>query len=476
MAEEEKQSVLDRMIQSFTGWVGRRIDALAKPGKPHGYFDAWVEWIGDWGVSRGLALIVIYVLLFSAASSLVPALPVLVWSWIFATAPIWIPVASIIALTRIWMWYVNTQYLATRKPVLLDIRMPREVTKSPRAMETALSQFYTTSNETTFIMRWWEGKMRPWFSFELASFGGDVHFYLWCWREYKNVLETQLYAQYPEIEIHEAEDYASRFVYDPSVYEVWGNQYAYDKRSDGRDPAPYPIRSYIDLELDKDPKEEFKVDPLAQVIEVFSSLKGSEMAWMQILIRANKESETGFQKLVKAEVEHIRKEASIQPTGEHLEPGEEARRGFPHPTWRQTEQIRALERHASKKTFTVGIRTLYAAKHEEFSGTTRSAIRWVFLPFNSDHLNGLRPGKWHNDFDYPWQDFRNIRWRRQARRFFDAYRRRSYFYTPWITPFFIMSTEALATIYHPPSRTIAAPGLQRIPSTKAEPPPNLPLR
>jgi hypothetical protein len=39
----------------------------------------------------------------------------------------------------------------------------------------------------------------------------------------------------------------------------------------------------------------------------------------------------------------------------------------------------------------------------------------------------------------------------------------------------IMSVEELATIFHLPSSTVMTPGLARIPSTRKEAPPNLPI-
>lgn len=88
--------------------------------------------------------------------------------------------------------------------------------------------------------------------------------------------------------------------------------------------------------------------------------------------------------------------------------------------------------------------------------------------------NQMRPRRWHNPIDYPWQDLWGMRDRLITKRFFDVYRRRSHFYTPWIFPHNMMSTEPLATLWHPPSATVTAPGLERIPAKKAEPPPNLP--
>ena len=78
-------------------------------------------------------------------------------------------------------------------------------------MELAMMNLSTSSGETTFIHRAWKGQIRTYFSLEIASFGGEVHFYIWCWKNYRNVVEQAMYSQYPEIELVEAEDYASKF-------------------------------------------------------------------------------------------------------------------------------------------------------------------------------------------------------------------------------------------------------------------------
>ena len=93
---------------------------------------------------------------------------------------------------------------------------------------------------------------------------------------------------------------------------------------------------------------------------------------------------------------------------------------------------------------------------------------------NKVEWNQMRPRRWHTPFDYPYQDLWDLRWNLHARRFFDCYRRRAHFYSPYILPDNVMSTEVLATFWHPLSSAIASPGVERIPSKKAEPPSNLP--
>jgi hypothetical protein len=108
-------------------------------------------------------------------------------------------------------------------------------------------------------------------------------------------------------------------------------------------------------------------------------------------------------------------------------------------------------------------------------GPYYTSTRWLWKALgNPSYMSHLRPRRWHNPFDYPWQDWNDFRWNLHSRRFFDAYRRRSAFHTPWIFPSNVATTETLATLWHPPSRTVQVPGLERIPATKAEPPANLP--
>ncbi|HWO07197.1 MAG TPA: hypothetical protein VNM40_01280 [Candidatus Paceibacterota bacterium] len=443
---------------------------------------AWVEYISeDWNVSRGVFLIGLYVPLYITAASLVPQFSSLVGGWILFALPVLAPAAAIAGFWGVWMLYVQSLFVFTRTdPILLEVKMPTDITKSPRAMEQVFANLWIRYNETTFIDRNWYGGVRPYFSFELASFGGDVHFYIWTRRMFKNTIEANLYAQYPEVEVVEAEDYAAKFVYDESV-ECFVTEYGLDSAmarwtwEDTLDPLhakinAYTPKTYVDFELDKDPKEEHRVDPFASVIEVLSSINKNEQMWVQMVIRAHLKS--SWRETVEAEVEKIRKESTILKDAQE----DPDAVGFPRPTWKQTEQIRIMERHLSKLPFEVGFRGIYSAPANKMRGPEYTMMRWIYRPFaNPNWMSVLRPRRGHNIFDFAWQDWNGIRYRLISRRFIDAYRRRCFFNYPWITPHHIFSTEVLATLWHPPSSTVQAPGLARIPVAKAEAPANLPI-
>lgn len=436
----------------------------------------WVQWWWKFGVPRPILLSALFIGLLATLSMQIPHMFVFAAGWIGGTAPIWLPIILLIAGWRRWVDYIRALYASEQDAVLLEVKIPREMSKSPRAMEIALNTLWQSSGETDFIKRAWKGSVRVWFSFEIASFGGDIHFYIWTWERWRNVVEAGLYAQFPEIEIHTVEDYASKFQYDPERWNAFANDYYLEKGN------AYPIKTYIDFELDKDPKEEFKVEPLAQMFEYLSALKPHEQVWVQIMIRSNRKSggvlfptnnRKEWEKLAEETVENIRRESVPEDMK-----AETFR--FPNPTWKQRQQMEAIERHLSKLTFDTCVRAIYITDQRvaPLHGPNIGILRFLWKPLSSAALNELGPDNTngHNIFNYPWQDYQGIYHRFMVKRYLDAYRRRAGFYShSWTGPINVMTVESLATMWHFPSSTVAAPGLTRIPATKAAPPPNLPI-
>src|SRR5438067_2018366 len=103
----------------------------------------------------------------------------LVFAYIFKFYYLWLPLVSVIVFWELWVRYVRYYFFYNTKTVLLEIRLPREQFKSPLAMELAIAGIYQTGGETTVLDRYWFGKTRPWYSLEIVSNGGDVHFYVW---------------------------------------------------------------------------------------------------------------------------------------------------------------------------------------------------------------------------------------------------------------------------------------------------------
>lgn len=453
----------------------------------------FIEWVGDTkGISRGMLLWMMYIGLFWVLSLQIPHLALFTVEWAVGTAPIWLPIGLYYAAVKVWIWYVRSFYLAGQEGVLLEVKMPRDLFKSPRAMELALVPLAISSGETTFISRAWNGGVRPIWSLEIASFGGDVHFYIWCWKGWRNTVESTMYAYYPEIELHEVEDYAQKFKFDPSIHDSYATDWRLETYMSDIIPGAngggsneninaYPLKTYIDFELEKDPKEEFKIDPLAGVIEFMGGIGPEYQVWAQIVFKMAwwegvfkvDNRLLKWKEIVKKEVEKVRKQSLFDDPNPI--PGERPGLARVSPTWRHGRTIEAMERNLGKYPFDVGIRGWVVAT-KTLTANDYMGMRWMWRAFgNPQYSTHLRPRRWHPPFDYPWQDFHNIRWNTAVRRYLDAYRRRLFHHSPWIIPTNVLTNEEIATLWHPVSRTVATPGLERIPAKKVSPPSNLPM-
>jgi len=398
--------------------------------------------------------------------------------WIFIFSPFLVPIILFEMWWSMWMKYIRAKFIASQTPILLEIKIPRQILKTPKAMELVFAGLNVGPGETTFLSRNWKGKVRPWWSLELVSIEGKIHFYIWLWAQYRGFVESQFYAQYPDIEINEVEDYSDGVHYDKRVNEVWGMEYKLKK------PDAYPIKTYVDFELDKETKKaEQIVDPISGVLEKLSSIGPGEQFWVQILVRQNKgatvagsflSKPTTWKDEAKAEIEKIYKDSKPQEID--LATGDVTEGNYPLLKPAQVNTIKALERSIEKPGFDVGMRVVYITTPETHNGAiiaTNIVNLWNTL--NSGTLNSFVPSDtWHVSLDYPWQDFMNIRRDGFSRNVLDAYHRRSLFHPPYSHPRFVLTTEELATMYHFPTEETKAPGIERIPSIKGEAPTNLP--
>lgn len=408
-----------------------------------------------------------------------PTLIFLTLAWILLLSVFWAPVVLLQLTILSWRNYIRSAFIARQKGVLLEVKIPRHVYKTPRAMELVFSGLNVGPGETTFISRWWEGKLRPWWSLEITSFEGEIHFFIWTFEKHKDFTMSQFYAQYPNIEIYEVEDYAAGIEYDPQKLSLWGAEYTLDK-ADG-----YPIATYIDFGLDQDAhKSEQVIDPLSGILEKMSTLGKGEMMWVQFVIRQNKGGDKFGPrfwrkgKSWKKETEELIQEIydRSKPQTKDLVTGE-ITEGYPLLQPAEVTTIKALERSIEKSAYDAGIRAIYLGHPDDYKGhRIPTYVVSLFNSFGSGHLNELQVANFGMPaLTYPWQDFRGMRERAYAREVLDAYRRRAMFYQPHEQPRFVLTTEELATLFHFPSEETRTPGLERISSTKGEAPTNLPV-
>jgi len=391
------------------------------------------------------------------------------------SAWVWGPIGLLVLAWELWLTYVRREYLNSLKWALLEIRLPREIYKSPLAMELVLSTaFYQTGGVGNWMQKYWQGNLPIWFSLEMVSLGGEVRFFIRTQEKFKIVIQSQIYAQYPEVEIIDAEDYTDNVpeFTKGGEWNLFGTEFLLTKAD------PYPIKTYVDYGLDKSIgslDEEQRIDPLTSVMEFLGSVGSGEQAWIQIIIRPSnwgrypdKESQFALKKwqdvgqdLIKELNEKWQKPQKDTTAPSRLTKG-------------QQEVLNAIERSLDKFGFDTGIRAIYLARSENYNPAQIAALTGALRQFNSNTLNGFRPNN-VTGYDFPWQDMFGDKLIGLKKDMLEAYKLRSYFYPPYIRKPILLTTEELATIFHFPGTVSSTPTLQRMDSKKAEPPRDIPI-
>ncbi len=401
--------------------------------------------------------------------------------------PIAIPLMLSYLAYHTFIDYNRQKYLNSLSWVMLEVIPSPENVKTPAAMELFLHALYQTSGETTWIDRWVLGKVRTWFSLELVSIEGKVKFYIWCEAKFKKLVESQIYAHYPGSEVAEVkEDYALRF--NTKDFDMKITELALKK------PDPYPIKTYIDYELDKPIDEEYKADPIASIIEFMSAVPEGNYACLQFIVRAHKAEDKDMSRLfpsfskkvdnwkivAKKEVEKIKKSSFME-----FDEGDRKRKQNIQ-TELQKKIINALERSTTKFAFDTGIRVMYIGKNGLYDNK-HGVLNGLLRQFNSDELNVFGTGSSTGFADYPWQDYFGTRKMRRKKEMLESYQARYYYWKKeWVPRLWfwdqkdyrkpmILNTEELATMYHFPGLVSQAPTLNRVDSRKVSPPDNLPM-
>ena len=404
----------------------------------------------------------------------------LIFGYIFRLWPFWVLPILASVFWDLWVTHVRGRFIDTevQKAKLLEIKFPQEVTKTPLSMEIVIQALWQIGGEATWYNRYWEGKVRQWFSLEMVSIGGAVHFYIWTPGKMKASIEQQLYSQYPGIEVFEVEDYSHRIDFEKGKTDASTLEYDLLK------PSAIPMKTYIDYGLDKQgQEEEYKTDPLTPVLEYLASLREGEQAWIQIIIRAHKKERVAYVKGKKKLVDWTHEaQTEIKKMRDAVAPKEE---GEPEirTTKGEQEMIYAIERNVMKMAFDVGIRSIYIAPVDKYDPGNAGSLKGILQVFGSASLNGFGPAKrgTGGTYAYPWQETEK-RMTKIKQEFLKAYRLRAYFHAPYRLSLGylprkinVLNTEALATIFHIPGSVAQTPSLGRVMSKKSEAPANLPI-
>lgn len=417
---------------------------------------------------------------------------------IFNHAAIFIALAVLAVIAwHLWVTYINTLYLESIPWVLLEITPPKEIFKSPEAMEIVLNSLDGGGASNTYL-KYWKGEVGQNYSLEIASIEGSIHFYVRFHSKFRKAFEAQFYSQYPDAIITEVDDYTKRV----PDYTKNGpiKLFGYNLKLNKDDP--YPIKTYIDYGLDRaigSLDENQRIDPITPLLETMGSIGIGEQIWVQINIRQAtkryevKKKKDGVETIEKGKswkdksreiIEELKTKANSKDADGKTIAGKLSRG--------EQNVIEAIERHRNKPGFDAGIRVIYLADGDHFSGNTISAFTAMFRQFNSEDLNSFGFSGMTKSPDEPWKDMFKKNLEKGKEAILSDYKNRDFFYDsfnakkPWQSffkrpedldgkPIMLLSSEELATIFHLPGRVAATPTFLRAQSTKAEPPANLPF-
>lgn len=300
-----------------------------------------------------------------------------------------------------------------------------------------------------------EGSLQEHVSFEIVAAKKTIQFYVWTPRHLKDFIESQIYAQYPSVQIREgAEDYTE---IEQNQNIIYGTELHLTK------PDVIPVRTFTS----------FEVDPLAGITAVLAKLDGEgEEAMIQILARPVDDSwqEKGKKFIADAKagkqtgwVQGILKALTDLP-GYILQnfigaltapPGTTTAKPETTKTEMSTGQqalIKAVEEKGNKLGYEVKVRIIYRGPNELQAKHRMQAIIGGFKQFNTTNLNGFGTSKYYNSEDFV-GDYR-------ARLFHNDG--------------FILNIEELASLYHLPHKSVETPNMVWTTTKTSEPPFNLP--
>ncbi len=431
----------------------------------------------------------------------------ILWALIANTWWLWVPPLLGIAGWDLWKYYLKVRYSKNLEWMTLEVRLPRDISKTPEAMEQVFAGLQTMFWEFDPWEKYWLGLQHDHLSFEIASFAGETRFYIRLPVFYKNLIESQIYAQYPEVEIVAVEDYMNRL---PSgapdrEWNFFGLEFKLEK------PDGYPIRTYREVLSFTAAAEEFeKVDPLSSMIELFGRIGPGEHMALHLLIRPVrtdkwvKDAEALVNKLIGKKVAPPKGKIgkALEPLeplttgwGEAVKPlfGLSSEEGPPkkkeeakgesmmlHLSPGTRDIVTAIERNILKPGFEVVVRFMYMARRDIFSFSHLNSFVGALKTYNTHTMNGFKVNGPTISSTVAWwlpEFMTRAKKRHKMLLFYYYYRIRKPFVDTWSlksTPI-ILNTEELATIYHYPGATAKAPLLPRIDVKRSEPPSTLPV-
>jgi len=382
-----------------------------------------------------------------------------------------------------WMDYVIGGFLSdlAEKSIMLEIIPPKNIERGPKPIEALFSGIAGVSVTISPFDKYLKGTLMHRFSLELVGKEGEIHFYIRTDKKYRNLIEANVYAQYPDAEVIEVEDYTKNFpkTIPNKDWDIWGADVEALK------PDPFPIRTYDHFKEDITGE---MIDPMASMVEVLGKLGPGQHIWLQYVIWPQQEkwNREKTQRDVVAELAGRKKDESLGIWDDFMEVLSNVIKGIFNPIEFKSKEkkeeqplefkltpvekdiLKKVEENLSYNMFCVKMRYLILAKKDVFDKAFVSTFTGAIKQFNDQNLNSFKPNelsKTHAAYI-----FSDSRLEHKKRKIYKRYKDRN-----MDGILFTLSSKEMATVYHFPDMGVMAPALPRVDSKKGSAPANLPI-
>ncbi|MFZ2126311.1 MAG: type IV secretion system DNA-binding domain-containing protein [Candidatus Microsaccharimonas sp.] len=356
---------------------------------------------------------------------------------------VWLPVVLLLGFLT-WRNYRKVEAVTDVESNLLILEIPKTNDKQELAAEQLFASLHGILRDRHELKA--NAGIQEHLSFEIASVNGQIRFYAWVPKTLRSFVESQIYSQYPTVQIYEAEEDYVAHERDHSV--------VYTSEIVMTDNEVLPIKTF----------QNFEVDPLAGITGTLAKLETSgEEVWVQILVKPiaddwHKNSERWISG-VKGGKSSAAK-GGFGFLGGILEalwkPPEESAKEAAKPkelSDRDKTRIAEAEKKATKLGYQVKIRLAYLGESSTSARQRMQAIVGTFKQYNSTNLNGFKVAS----ASFKKEDLAKYRQRTFGR------------------GAFILNIEELASVFHLPHTNVETPNIVWASSKTAEPPAKLPI-
>lgn len=360
---------------------------------------------------------------------------------------VWLPIVALLMYLT-WRNYRRAEVAGSMESVLLELEIPRTNDKSEFAAEQMFASLHGILRSKEELRS--NFGMQEHLSFEIASVNGRIRFYVWVPKALQNFVESQIYSQYPTVQIFTAdEDYVS---HERNHSVVCTSEITL------ADSEFLPLKTF----------QNFEVDPLAGITGTLAKLEDTgEELWVQVLARPIADDWHKDASKWVSSVKNGNPFGFLSGEGISLswfggvlaalwQPPEGGQGSAAAPrelSDREKTRIAEAEKKATKLGFQTKIRLAYLGESEASARLQLQALVGTFKQFNSTNLNGFKQGK----MSFLKDDLAKYR----ARLFDDRG--------------FILNIEEIASVWHLPHTNVETPNIVWASNKTAEPPSKLPV-